>query len=54
MVIEKILGVLSILGGIFFLFFFPDWKQFQPDFFTKTGILIGILLLLLGIYLMMM
>lgn len=54
MVIEKILGAISILAGIFFLFFFPDWKQFQPEFFTKTGIVIGIFLLLLGIYLIRM
>jgi len=54
MVIMKIFGALSILAGIFFLVFFPDWKQFQPSSFTNTAIVIGIFLLLLGIYLIRM
>jgi len=51
MIVEKILGVISILAGFFFIFLFPDWTPFQPKSFTKTGIIIGIFLLLLGIYL---
>jgi len=52
MVIWKILGGLSILAGFFFVFLFPDWKEFQTDQFTLTGIGLGIFLILLGIYLL--
>ena len=51
MVVLKILGGLLILGGIFMVLLFPDWKEFMPDAMANTGILIGIILVLVGIYL---
>jgi hypothetical protein len=47
----KILGGLSILAGMFFVFLFPDWKEFQPDAMAYTGIMIGIILIAVGIFL---
>ena len=53
MIMEKLLGILSILAGIFFTFFFSDWAMpIQPGPFRKTALIIGIFLLLLGIYLL--
>lgn len=55
MIIEKILGGISILAGFFFIFFFSDWATpLQSASFIKTAIIIGIFLLLLGIYLIRM
>jgi len=49
--IKKILGGLLILGGLFLLIGFPWVTKYQPEEMGKTGILIGIILLLIGIYL---
>jgi len=51
--IGKILGALSIVGGFFFIFLFPSWKQYEWEPFTKLAIMLGIFLILLGIYLLM-
>jgi hypothetical protein len=50
----KVVGVLLVLFGIFLVVFFPGigGKGHQPDEFGKTGILIGLVLLLIGIYLL--
>ncbi len=52
--IMKIIGGACILTGIFFIIFFPETKQFEFIQFTKTAIIIGIFLILLGIYLIRM
>jgi len=51
MVWNQILGVLSMLVGFFFMFVFPDWEILQPKAFTKTGMIIGLFFILLGVYL---
>lgn len=48
----KIFGAVSILAGIAFLFIFPDIGRYQPGFFTNIAILIGIFLILFGIFLL--
>jgi len=49
--VRKGIGVLMILFGIFMIIFFPDISVIQPEAFSKTGILIGIILLVVGILL---
>jgi len=48
----KVLGAISILAGIAFLFVFPDIRRYQPEEFTNLAIIIGIFLILFGIYLL--
>jgi len=50
--ITKIFGAVSILLGAFFLFIFPENIKFQPKFFTNLAIILGIFLILFGIYLL--
>jgi hypothetical protein len=50
--IEKVFGAVSILAGIAFLFVFPDIGRYQPGFFTNISMLIGIFLILFGIFLL--
>ena len=51
MVLSQILGILSILFGLFLIFGVPDRRQFQPEGMAKTSILIGMFFIILGIYL---
>jgi hypothetical protein len=46
----KALGILIILGGIFLIIFFPDIEDFQPLGMSKTGIVLGIILLIAGVW----
>lgn len=50
MVLEKIAGGALIFVGLAFVFVFPSGAKWQPKQFTTLGILIGIFLILLGIY----
>lgn len=50
MVVGKITGGILILVGLAFVFVFPAGGKWQPNQFTTLGILIGIFLILLGIY----
>ncbi len=55
MVLEKLAGAILILGGIFFVVFFPDVTQdavYQPPGFAFVGILVGLFLLAAGMKLM--
>lgn len=55
MVLEKLAGVILILGGIFFVVFFPDVVDpaaYQPIGFAYVGILIGLFLLAAGMKLL--
>ncbi len=45
----KFFGTLSIIVGMAFIFVFPANRRYQPEQFTKLGILIGIILILFGI-----
>jgi hypothetical protein len=51
MVWNQILGVLSMIVGFFFMFGVPDVEKFQPKGFSRTGIVVGIFFIVLGIYL---
>ena len=50
MVLGKITGGVLIFVGLAFVFVFPSGQKWQPKQFTTLGILIGIFLILLGIY----
>lgn len=49
MFIPKGIGVLLILLGIFMIIGFPDMKDVQPFNMSKTGILIGFILVIIGV-----
>jgi hypothetical protein len=51
MIIEKILGALSIVFGFFMIFFFPDLPIWQTSGFWKLAIILGVIFILAGIYL---
>jgi len=50
--IRKIAGVVSFLVGLLIIIGFPWSKNYQPEQMARTGVLVGIVLLGLGIYLM--
>jgi hypothetical protein len=52
MILTKIIGAGCILLGFFLVVLFPDSPDFQPPNMTWTGVLFGIFLILLGIYLL--
>jgi len=47
--INKIIGIILIIIGLFILKFFPDMSDYQKKGMTLTGILIAIFLILVGI-----
>jgi len=51
MILTKILGAGCILFGFFMVVFFPDASEHQQTSMGWTGVLIGIISILLGIYL---
>ena len=46
----KAVGVLLIIGGVVALLFFPDiLGDTQPEPFSKTGIMMGIIMIIIGL-----
>jgi len=45
----KLLGLILAILGFLILKYFPDMKNYQNEGFTFTGILIGVLFILIGI-----
>jgi hypothetical protein len=52
MILTKIIGAGCILLGFFLVVIFPDSSEIQPTNMTFGATLIGILLILFGIYLL--
>ena len=50
--ITKVFGTLSILVGIFLIFIFPTTEEFEIVPFTSTAIILGIILIIAGVYLL--
>lgn len=48
----KAVGIVLILIGIFLAFFFPDARECQMPKMSKSGIVIGIILAIIGIALL--
>ena len=53
-VLSKAVGMLLILAGIFLIIFFPDIAEAQPHEMSKTGIVLGIALIIVGILLLVL
>lgn len=47
----KLVAIVLLLLGLFLVIFFPGIQKHQPTEFTKTGILMGLVFLVIGIYL---
>jgi hypothetical protein len=52
MILLKIIGAGCVLLGFFLVVLFPDSPDLQPPNMGWAGVLIGIFLILLGIYLL--
>jgi len=50
-ILTKLAGLILIIIGVFLTFEFPDIDQYQRAAMSKTGILLGLFLLIFGIYL---
>ena len=51
LILQKITGIILALIGFFLVTGFPEVTDYQPDGMGKAGILIGLILLIIGIYL---
>ncbi len=51
MVMQKIFGWISVVIGVLMIISFPSETKFMPDKFANAGIVIGIFLIALGIFL---
>jgi len=51
LILQKIAGIILALVGFFLVTGFPDVTDYQPEGMGKAGILIGLILLIIGIYL---
>jgi uncharacterized membrane protein (DUF441 family) len=47
--IGKAIGILLALAGLLMLKFFPDMLDYQSPEFSKSGILIGLVLIAIGV-----
>jgi hypothetical protein len=50
--IRQILGAISFFVGLLIVIGFPFIRDYQPEALGRAGILIGIILIGIGIYLM--
>lgn len=48
----KIFGIFLILFGIFLVKEFPDIQRYQSDFWSWSGIILGLALIIIGIILL--
>jgi hypothetical protein len=51
MVIQRIIGWVSIVMGLLFIISFPSVNKYTPDKFAHAAVIIGIFLIALGIFL---
>ncbi len=52
-IVNKIIGILLILFGLFMILKFPQPGEYQPKGFSLLGILVGIISLGVGVYLLL-
>lgn len=48
----KSVGLLLIIFGIFMMFFFPGAGEYQESWMASTGVIIGVICVILGIVLL--
>ncbi len=51
-ILKKITGLVLGIAGLFFIIGFPDIIDYQPEGFGRAGVFIGIVLLVLGVWLL--
>src|SRR3990167_5553381 len=51
-ILKKIAGLILGAAGLFFILGFPDVKDYQREGMGKAGIFIGIVLLVIGVWLL--
>jgi len=52
-VLKKILGGICLLLGLSIVIFFPSEKEYQPEEMSISGVVIGIALIGIGLYLLL-
>lgn len=52
LVLKKLGGFIIAVVGFFLMFGFQDVRDYQPEAFSMTALLIGIILLIFGLYLL--
>jgi uncharacterized YccA/Bax inhibitor family protein len=50
--VGKVVGVVLLLLGVFLVIFFPWITKHQPESFGKSGILLGLIFLVIGLFLL--
>ncbi len=51
MVVQNVFGWLSFILGVLMIISFPSVRQYTPDKFSNLGIIAGIFLIVLGLFL---
>ncbi|MBI5398758.1 hypothetical protein HZB03_04810 [Candidatus Woesearchaeota archaeon] len=54
LILKKLAGLCLTGAGFFLIFAFPDITQYQLEGFSLTGIFIGIVLFVVGLYLLLL
>lgn len=57
LLVQKAFGLLLVIFGLFILIWFPDVMgatEYQPEFITKKGIYLGLVLLVAGLILLVL
>lgn len=49
---KKVIGAISLILGFLIVIKFPSIRDYQPEELAKTGVLIGIILIGIGLYLL--
>lgn len=52
MLLIKLAGLVLALAGLFLMISFPGVMEYQPFGMSKTGIFFGLILLIIGVYLL--
>lgn len=50
--LRKLTGLILLGLGFFLIWGFPDITDYQPDDMSKTGVFLGVILFLIGVYLL--
>ncbi len=45
----KAVGLLFVIFGIFMMFFFPGASEYQESWMSSTGVIVGIICVILGV-----
>jgi hypothetical protein len=51
--LAKIAGIIFAFFGFFLIWGFPDVRDYQPENMGKTGVFFGVILFIIGVYLLL-